>query len=230
MKLKKIIVCILVVSMLFSIGVAFADSLEQAIKVSFAAVNKVKFNGTDITPTKNKLFVYQGTTYVPLREVLELMGKKVDWLKDSKEVVISNNTVDAQASASVTYYYESSSLKGDALLNAIKERKCAISVATVNADGSPNAAVVIPGLADEETLMFGLANNQTKVNFIERKQAVVTAYIYSPTATSKADRNIGARLEVEYISDEAKIKELTAKTNAAAGTMFVKIIKILPLG
>jgi uncharacterized protein YnzC (UPF0291/DUF896 family) len=229
MKSKKIIIVVLVVSILLSISVAYADNIEQAIKVSFTDVKKIHYNGSDITPIKNKLFVYEQTTYVPLREVLDAIGKKVNWNQETKNVEISDNVIDAKASASVTYFYEGSSLKGEDLLKAITERKCAISVATVNADGSPNAAVVIPAVADAETLMFGLADNQTKVNLMERKQAVVTAYIYNPTAENKLERNVGARLVVEYISDEAKINELNEKTKLK-GMMYVKILEIKPLG
>lgn len=232
MNKKKFIASILVITMILSLGVAFAESLGDTINVSFASVKKIIFNDKDVTPVENKLFVYEGITYIPLRESLELMGKKVDW--DSKESVIrlkdEAEKVDSFTSASVKNFYEASSLKGEDLFQAIKERKCAISVATVNPDGSPNAAVVIPGMADEKTLMFGLADNQTKVNFKERKDAVVTAYIYNPESEEKLERNVGARLVTKYIDDEAKIEELMKKTEANEGTMFLEIVEILPLG
>jgi hypothetical protein len=116
------------------------------------------------------------------------------------------------------------------LFTALKARKAAVSVATTNADGTPNAAVVIPGVVDEKTLMFGLADNQTKVNLKERGYAVITAYIYTPDAQDKFQRNIGARLVVKYISDPAAIQTLMELTKAAPGTIFVQIEKILPLG
>lgn len=139
-------------------------------------------------------------------------------------------SVDSISSASVTNYYQESSLKGEALFDALRERRCAIVVSTTNVDGSPNGAVVIPGVANESTLMFGMAENQTKVNLIERKYAVITAYIYNPDAPEKLKRNVGARIIVSYIADPAEIKRLLKETGAREGTIFVKIEEVLPLG
>ena len=144
--------------------------------------------------------------------------------------LLATAKADAVSAASKQNYYTGSSLTGNELLEALKNRELAISVATVNGDGTPNAAVVIPGVVDSEILMFGLADNQTKINFVERKLAVITAYKYDPTAESKAERNVGARIVVEYIDDEAEIEDLMARTGAGTGTMFVRILKILPIG
>lgn len=229
MNFKRNIAVITLLLLIGSMGLTFGDDLLESIKVSYTVSSTLNYNGEDVTPTVNKMFVYQNSTYVPLREVFELMGKNVDWNAETNEVTV-NDPIDAFATASIRYYYEESSLKEDALLEAIKNRDCAISVSTVNPDGTPNAAVVIPEVANEETLMFGLADNQTKVNLMNDKNAVITAYIYSPDAEAKTDRNIGARIKVEYIDDEALIEELMASTEAREGTIFVRIIEILPLG
>lgn len=144
--------------------------------------------------------------------------------------LIADSGADAISSASKQNYYTGSSLTGDALFEALNKRELAISVATVNPDNTPNAAVVVPSVVDSETLMFGLADNQTKLNLLERKLAVITAYKYTPTAESKADRNIGARIVVEYIDNEDEIAALMEKSGASEGTFFVRIIKILPIG
>ncbi len=138
--------------------------------------------------------------------------------------------VESISAASKTYFYENSALKDQALLDAINERKGATTLATTNADGSPNLAVIVPGVADENTLMFGISENQTKVNIQERKLAVVSVYIYNPSAAEKTERNIGAKLVLKLVEDEAKIKELTEKTKAKEGTVFMDIVKVLPLG
>ena len=78
--------------------------------------------------------------------------------------------------------------------------------------------------------MFGLADNQTKVNLIERKLAVIVAYKYSPEEEDRLKRNIGARLVVEYIDDADEVARLMEKTGARPGTMFVRILEIMPLG
>jgi len=143
-------------------------------------------------------------------------------------------SADGISKASTTQYYEKSSLKGDDLWKALETMQCAISVATVNADGTPNAAVVIPGVTKDRTaLVFGLAPNQTIENFKARKFAVVTAYIYNPTATDKLERNKGARIIIEYISDPAEIKrqvEDNKNPRITEKSTFMKIIKVMPLG
>ncbi|MBL8966670.1 MAG: hypothetical protein JNG85_06645 [Spirochaetaceae bacterium] len=143
-------------------------------------------------------------------------------------------SADAISKASTTQYYAKSSLQGDELWKALETMQCAISVATVNADGTPNAAVVIPGVTkDRSALVFGLAPNQTIENFKARKFAVVTAYIYNPTATEKLDRNKGARIVVEYISDPAEIKrqiEDNKNPRITEKSTFMKIVRVMPLG
>ncbi len=143
-------------------------------------------------------------------------------------------SVEAISKASTTQYYAKSSLQGEDLWKALEARQCAISVATVNPDGSPNAAVVIPGVTKDRTaLIFGLAPNQTLENFKARRLAVVTAYIYTPAAADKLERNKGARIVVEYIADpelQKKLIEANKEAGAREGSIFMKIVKILPLG
>lgn len=146
----------------------------------------------------------------------------------------AQGAVDSISKASTGIYYAKSSLVGEDLWRALEARQCAISVATVNADGSPNAAIVIPGVTkDRLYLMFGLAPNQTGVNLRERGFAVVTAYIYNPSAADKLERNRGARIIVEYVSDpelSARLREENKDKGAAPTTIFTRIVKVLPLG
>ena len=139
-------------------------------------------------------------------------------------------SVDSISAASKKNYYEQSSLKGTELLEELRNRRAAVSLATTNEDGTPNAAVVIPGVADEKTLMFGIADNQTKINIMARRYAVLTAYIYSPDEQDKLKRNRGARLILEVVTDKKKIDELMQKTKAQQGTIFMEIVKVLPIG
>ena len=149
---------------------------------------------------------------------------------------ISAQSADSISKASTGIYYGKTSIAGEDLWKALETYECAISVATVNADGTPNAAVAIPGVtADRAYLYFGLAPNQTGVNIKERKFAVVTAYSYTPPSKS-ADKkmlSIGARIIVEYVSDPATIARLIEENKdkkASASTIFMKIVKVLPIG
>lgn len=130
--------------------------------------------------------------------------------------------VDSISAASNSYY---GGLKGEELLKGIKEKKFAIVVSTVNADGSPNAAVIDVSVADSKTLMFRAAN-QTGQNVRERKLAVITAYLYD----SEKGTNSGARIICKYITDATQVQKLLKQTNAKADTIFMEIVKVLPLG
>ncbi len=147
---------------------------------------------------------------------------------------LSAQSADAISKASTSYYYAKSSFQGEELWAALDARLCAVSVATVNADGSPNAAVVIPGVSKDRTaIIFGIAPNQTSENIAARKLAVITAYLYTPSATEKLDRNKGARIVVELITDPALIKRLAADNKDKGATeksTFMRIVKVLPLG
>ena len=149
---------------------------------------------------------------------------------------ISAQSADSISKASTGIYYGKTSIAGEDLWKALETYECAISVATVNADGTPNASVVIPGVtADRAYLYFGLAPNQTGINMKERKFAVVTAYNYTSPSKS-ADKkmlSIGARIIVEYVSDPATIARLIEENKAkkaSPSTIFMKIVKVLPIG
>lgn len=126
--------------------------------------------------------------------------------------------VDSISGASVVFYYEESSLTGDDLWDVIQNRTAAFTMATANADGTPNIAICIPGFVDDSTLVFGLADNQTKINLQDRKYGVIAVYKYDPEKEDKFERNIGARIIVEY------------KEETEEGYLYVTIVRVMPLG
>ena len=79
--LKGFIIGVVVIVILFS-SVAMAASLEKTIKVVFNSVN-LEVNGK-IVEVDNIL--YNGTTYVPLRAVAEMLGKEVGWNQATRTV------------------------------------------------------------------------------------------------------------------------------------------------
>lgn len=140
---------------------------------------------------------------------------------------------DAVTSASVTYFYGQSAITKEELLEQLElgaQKNGAVTVATVSADGSPNLAVVIPGVADENTLVFALAPNQTRVNFAERKVAVMAYYIYNPDAAEKPDRNRGCRVHLKLVEDETRLTELNEGKEKPENYQYFEIVKIEPLG
>ena len=142
----------------------------------------------------------------------------------------SADSTDTTSSASL-YFYEQGSLTGEELMTAIRNAEGSCSVATVNADGSPNLANFVPYPAGEEYLAFTFSSNVTKENLLRTGEAMVSYYIYDADAEDKYERNQGARFKVEPVTDEAVIAQLHEETpEIPQGATFVHIVEVLPLG
>lgn len=138
--------------------------------------------------------------------------------------------VDAVSSPS-RIFYEDSSLKKPELLEAIRNAEGGCTVATVNDDNTPNLIVSVPGVADEDHLVFGWAENRTKSNIERDKQAVIAYYIYDKSAAEKGKRNRGARLVCTLEEDEAVIGQLQKENpNLPQTGTFLRIEEVKPLG
>lgn len=140
--------------------------------------------------------------------------------------------IDTISHASGAYYYEHQSLTGEELWSAIGNFEAATVVSTINRDHSPNSSFVIPGFVEEGILSFGLADNQTADNLMERDWAVITVLVHDPTIESpyEATKYRGARLVVERISDLAEIERLQETYEGYPGSIYVRVVKILPMG
>ncbi|MBP1961872.1 peptidylprolyl isomerase [Paenibacillus aceris] len=86
-KVKGLIVG-LTIGSLISGTAAFAASSQ--IEVAFRSL-KYMFDGVEKVPADGKGFVYEGSTYVPLRFVSEALGKKVEWDEANETIWIGNN-------------------------------------------------------------------------------------------------------------------------------------------
>ncbi|MEE2002926.1 hypothetical protein QWY20_15825 [Alkalimonas sp. MEB108] len=143
-------------------------------------------------------------------------------------------SVDGWTSASTIFYYQPSTLEGEELWRVIREMRAAVAIATVNPDGSANGAVIRPGIThDNKYLMFGLGHNQTGQNFRTGQPAIIVVYKYAPDEEDKFKRNQGARLEIQYVSDEVLVKRLIDENKAHGAnenTTFMRINRVFPLG
>ncbi|MDQ0875220.1 foldase protein PrsA [Paenibacillus sp. V4I3] len=86
-KVKGLIVGLTIGSVL-SGTVAFAANSQ--IEVAFRSL-KYMFDGVEKAPSEAKGFIYEGSTYVPLRFVSEALGKKVEWDEENETIWIGNN-------------------------------------------------------------------------------------------------------------------------------------------
>ena len=130
--------------------------------------------------------------------------------------------VDAFSGASTRNHFVKSSLEAGEILKVIENKDAAFVLSTTNPDGSPNAAVFIPGVDSHSVLKFGLAQNQTLLNIERTKEAVLTVYRFLPDQP-KGKRHQGARLVLELI-------EVKSKKEKRYTQVKMEIKKILPIG
>jgi hypothetical protein len=98
--MRKLLGQVLIFMVLITLitGVVYAaNSYSKQLTVQYGVVKKMVIDGIDKTPTdpKNQPFVYEGTTYVPLRYVSESLGKEVSWEGTTGTVFIGKNPAEA---------------------------------------------------------------------------------------------------------------------------------------
>jgi len=98
MKLKRGIIIGVIIGMLFSYGIVNASSFTKNLLVYYGIANKIVINGLDKTPTDTMPFVYEGTTYVPLRYISEALGSSVGWEGSTGTIFIGE-----QPNKNITY-------------------------------------------------------------------------------------------------------------------------------
>lgn len=89
-KFKGILIGVVVMSLLFfGANSTMAQSITKSITVAFNKMNIV-VNGTKVNADN---ILYNGTTYVPLRAISEMLGKYVTWDSKTNTAIISDNEV-----------------------------------------------------------------------------------------------------------------------------------------
>lgn len=150
----------------------------------------------------------------------------------SSETVASETSVSADAAATAsatTGLY--TNLDQAALLEAIGQFKGLCNVSTVNADGTPNIAIFVPGVADDSHIFFNWADNATKANVLREKTAIMSYDIADPTAAEKAGRHSGAVVKLELEDDAEVLAQLQeANESVSEASVVLKIVEVLPVG
>ena len=108
-------------------------------------------------------------------------------------------------------------------------------LATTNEDNTPDAAIFVPRMLDEQHLVFLLAQNRSRKNLERTKQAWGVYEVSHPEAKEKQDRYAGARLKLSLVLPEGEtareFEEATkdfAQMNPAA--IVVRIEQLIALG
>ena len=150
----------------------------------------------------------------------------------SSEAAASETAVSADAAATAsatTGLY--TNLDQAALLEAIGQFKGLCNVSTVNADGTPNIAIFVPGVADDSHIFFNWADNATKANVLREKTAIMSYDIADPTAEEKARRHSGAVVKLELEEDAEVLAQLQeANESVSEASVVLKIVEVLPVG
>jgi hypothetical protein len=111
-ELKGFVIGVISTSLLLG-GTVFADGIKQTIEVVFNSVN-LTVNGQKVQADN---ILYDGTTYVPLRKVADMVGKDVGWDGTTNSASINDKG-----------YSDKSSQKSYKIMNAYK------AVVKVNGD------------------------------------------------------------------------------------------------
>lgn len=150
----------------------------------------------------------------------------------SSEAAASETAVSADAAATAsatTGLY--TNLDQAALLEAIGQFKGLCNVSTVNADGTPNIAIFVPGVADDSHIFFNWADNATKANVLREKTAIMSYDIADPTAEEKAGRHSGAVVKLELEEDAEVLAQLQESNESVSeASVVLKIVEVLPVG
>lgn len=87
-KIKGAVIGLLVGSTLTG-GIAFAKSGSQWIEAVYSDI-KLYVNGNKVDTSYNEPFIYNGSTYLPVRAVGEALGQFVEWDGNTKTVSINS--------------------------------------------------------------------------------------------------------------------------------------------
>lgn len=157
----------------------------------------------------------------------------------------TSNGVDAITAASTptNQYYD---MNKEELLTAISQYQGVCTVSTVNAQGTSNIAVFVPGVIGTEHLVFGWAKNATKENFLRTRSAVMIYDVVNTAGADKTDRHRGAKVILALEEDAgviAQLKDMRKAILIASGNYteeqaaasveqltFCRIEEILPIG
>ena len=82
--------------MITSMGVAFGAGTQVDIKAIMDSGVKIVYKGesqklVDVNGDTKDPIMYNGTTYVPIRSVADILGISVDWDNDNRQVLLEDN-------------------------------------------------------------------------------------------------------------------------------------------
>ncbi len=102
-RIKDMVFGALIASILLCSGTSvFAKVTNMNIPVGYSNI-KIVINGKQLNTSKEP-FVYEGTTYLPVRDVAEAVGKQVTWDGNTKTVILSDKDSTGTETSTVVSY------------------------------------------------------------------------------------------------------------------------------
>lgn len=123
-------------------------------------------------------------------------------------------------------------LEGDVLKASMGKVEGLSVVATVNEDGTPNAAVFVPMMVDDEHVVMTLAANRTRENIERTGQCVIVYDVVDSSAAEKAERHKGARMRCELVASDSEEFDRVAAAwpRMSPYTLVLRVLEFMPIG
>ena len=105
-KLKGIFIGVVIGMMLASTSYAIVGTITKELTYNNI---KITLNGNEVNPTDAngnyaEPFIIEGTTYLPVRGIANVLGLHVDWDGESNTVVINTENTDSDYTVFNGYY------------------------------------------------------------------------------------------------------------------------------
>jgi len=88
---RFMLVTVVIVSLFLVSSFVLGESSETSISILFNSIN-ISVNGEAV---ESNNILYEGTTYVPLRDVAEMLGKEVSWDEETRIAGINDEITEA---------------------------------------------------------------------------------------------------------------------------------------
>ena len=166
-------------------------------------------------------------------------------LAGCKTGLIKNPEIEAVTSASGAYHMESGMYTGEKLLalfqNPVGDPSTFFALATVNEDGSPNIACIMPYGLSEKVIMLMDAGSRTRENLKRDKYARAILRTTDPEFKQGYDLygNVGSRMLLKLIDDPDERNRLYNENievmkryqgMSLENCVFLEIVEVYPIG
>lgn len=178
---------------------------------------------------------------LPIENALAQFDTMIDELANTCHSLKENNSSESSSNIETTPAVPDATTNRFTNLNAkqlgesLAKMEGIFVLATTNEDNTPDAAIFVPRMLDEQHLVFFLAQNRSRKNLERTKQAWGVYEVSHPEAKEKQDRYAGARLKLSLVLPEGEtareFEEATkdfAQMNPAA--IVVRIEQLIALG